>query len=106
MEPQLAVALADGLQHNAHAVAEVVAHHAPHEKEGKEDADGRENQVEVVNISHRKRLAQQSGGEVQQVLDDDGRGSAQHTDYYAEYQHQRLILEVPLEEPPAAGDDI
>ena len=106
MEPQHAVALANGLQHDAHAMAEVVAHHAPHEEEREENADGRENQVEVVDIGHRKRLAQQPRGEVQKVLDDDGRRRPKDTDYHAENQHHGLVFEVPLEKPPAPCDDI
>ena len=75
MEPQLAVALADGFEHDAHAMTEIVAHHTPHEQQREKNADGRENQVEIVDVSHRERLAQQPRGEVQQVLDNDGRRS-------------------------------
>ena len=106
METQLAVALADGFQHDTHAVTKVVAHDAPHEKKREEDADGRENQVEVVDVRHRERLVDQTRGEVQQVFDDDGCRCPKDTDYHAENQHHGLVFEVPLEEPPAPRNDI
>ena len=80
VEPQLAVALADGLQHDAYTVAEVVTHHAPYEQKREKNADGRKNQVEIVDVRHRECLAQQPGGEVKQVLDDDGCGCPEKAD--------------------------
>ena len=106
MEPQFAVALADGLEHDAHAVAEVVAHHAPHEQEREENTDWWENQVEIVDIRHRERLTQQPCGEVQQVLDNDGRSSSEQTDNDTENQHSSSVREMILDKSPALGHTI
>ena len=50
VEAQLAVAFADGLEHDADAVAEVIAHHTAHEQQSEQDAHNGQDEVEVVNL--------------------------------------------------------
>ena len=45
METQLAVALADGLEHDAHAVPDIVFHYSSHKNQGENNADGRKDEV-------------------------------------------------------------
>ena len=86
VETQLAVTLADGLQDDADAVAQVVLHNLLDKEEREQDADRRENQVQVLDGRVGEDLADGDGGEMQQVLDDHRCSCAQNAYQTTQYQ--------------------
>ena len=84
METQLAITLADGLEHNAHAVPDIVAYHSPHKKQSQHNTDRREDEVQVVDLFHWKCATEGFGGDINEVFDDNSGQSAQNTDEHTE----------------------
>lgn len=106
MESQLAVALANGLEYNAHPVPDIVFHNPPNENQCEDDADGRKDEVQVVDILHGKRATEHLGGDIDQVFDDNSGQGTQHTNKHTENQHQSPLTQMLLHVAPDPSQSV
>ena len=72
VKTQLAVTLADSLQHDADPMTQVISHNLLHKKQSKQDANGWKDQIQILDCRIGEDLADRYGGDVQQILDDHG----------------------------------
>ena len=84
----MTVVFRNGIQHLAHPMTDIILHNITYEKEGQDNTDDRECEVQVINAGITESIGEKIVGIVQGVFQRYRSKTAANTNQYAEDQYK------------------